>query len=180
MSLISSFTEDEVREAVWSCDSSKSPGPDGFNFAFVKEFWEILKPNIMRFMQEFHIHGRFVKGFNPTFIVLIPKKEASVELSDYRPISLVGGMYKIISKVLARRLSMVLPSIISEAQRAFIGGRNILDSVVTLNEAIDDAKRNQIGRIFFKIDFAKAYDSVDWGYLNLMMECFKFHPKWRR
>lgn len=120
-----------------------------------------------------------MKGLNSTFIVLIPKKEASTELGDFRPISLVGGVYKIISKVLAKRLTLVLHSIISSSQSAFVSGRQILDSIAILNEAIDEAKRDRIERVFFKIDFAKAYDTVEWSYLNLILERFNFHPKWR-
>lgn len=88
--LISPFSEDEVREAVWSCDGNGSPGPDGFNFAFLKEAWCSLKAYLMQMMREFHEFGRLVKGIKPSFIVLIPKKEAALNLGDYRPISLIG------------------------------------------------------------------------------------------
>lgn len=65
--LILPFLEDEVKEAIWSCESFKSPGPDGFNFNF-------LKTNFKSLMEEFHLDGKLVKGLNPSFIVLIPKK----------------------------------------------------------------------------------------------------------
>lgn len=178
--LVAPFLESEIREAVWSCDGSKSPGPDGFNFAFIRETWETTKLDILRMMNEFHDNGRFVKGFNPSFLVLVLKKEASVGLGDYRPISLIGGIYKIISKVLAKRLGCVLESIISENRSAFVGGRQILDSIIILNEAIDEAKKARMERIFFKIDFAKAYAMIDWGYLDMIMDCFGFHAKWRK
>lgn len=177
--LIAPFSVEEVVEALENCDGSKSPGPDGFNFRFLQEFWEIYKNDIMNMLAEFYHNGSFVRGFNPSFIVLIPKKEEALNPNDFRPISLLSGVYKIIAKILSRRISRMLDSIISPNQSAFVGGRQILDSVVILNEAIDEAKRKRRERMFFKINFAKAYDNVDWDFLNLMMEKFGFHWRWR-
>lgn len=160
--LVAPFSEEEIKEEVWSCDGSKSPGLDGFNFSVLKELWSSLKTDVMRMMDKFHEHGRLVKGINPSFIVLIPKKEEAAKMKDFRSISLIGGIYKIISKVLAKRLSSVLDSVISENQSAFVGGRQILDCISVLNEAVDETKKWKLERIFFKIDFAKAYDTVDW------------------
>lgn len=70
-------------------------------------------------------------------------------------------MYKIIAKILARHLKTVMDSIIGESQTAFLKGRNILDGVVILNEAIEDSKKNKKELLVFKVDFAKTYDSVD-------------------
>lgn len=177
--LVAPFTENEVKEAVWSCDGSKSPGPDGLNFKFLKEFWEMVKGDFMGMLRDFHMNGKLVRGFNPSFIVIIPKKEDAVSLNDYRPISLIESAYKVLSKLLARRLSKVVEGIISDCQSAFVGNRHILDGVVVLNEAVEEAKKKMIERIFLKIDFVKAYDSVDWEYLDLMMEQFNFCSKWR-
>lgn len=134
----------------------------------------------MRLMTEFHSHGKLVKCLNPSFIVLIPKREDTSDLNDFRPISLISGVYKIITKLLCKRLSRVLESIISEQQSTFIGGRQILDSVVILNETIEDIKKKKrkTSSLLFKIYFAKAYDSVDWGYLEMLMESFNFDNKW--
>ncbi|RVW52909.1 hypothetical protein CK203_110630 [Vitis vinifera] len=86
---------------------------------------------------EFHNHGRFVRSLNATFIVLIPKKGGTEDLRDYRPISLVGGLYKWLAKVLANRLKMVVGKVVSKAQNAFMEGRQILDVVLVANEVID-------------------------------------------
>lgn len=176
--LVEAFSEEEVKNAIDMCDSSKSPGPDGSNFGFFKRYWNLLDENFMRLMREFHQHGRLVQGLNNSFIVLIPKKEEAEELQDYRPISLIGGIYKVISKVLAIRLSKVLESIISENQSAFIGGSQLIDTVVTLNEVIEDTKEKKKKGMFYKIDFTKAYDSVEWGFLEELMERFNFNQRW--
>jgi len=104
-----------VKLAVWDCDSDKSPGPDSVNFGFIKEFWNLLKDDLLRFMLEFHLNGKLAKGLNSTFIALIPKVSNLQRLNDFRPISLVGSLYKILAKVLANRLRLVIGSVVSES-----------------------------------------------------------------
>lgn len=70
------FSQEEVKQAMWDCDSYKSPGPDDINFGFIKEFWDVLKIDFMRFVSEFHRSGRLTKGLNSTFIALISKVTA--------------------------------------------------------------------------------------------------------
>ena len=71
--LTTRFQEEEVKQAIWDCGSDKSPGPDGLNFKFIKQFWQLFKPDILRFLDEFYVHGVFPKGCNASFIALIPK-----------------------------------------------------------------------------------------------------------
>ncbi|PNX72998.1 cysteine-rich receptor-like protein kinase [Trifolium pratense] len=178
--MVREFSEEEVRKAVWECESTKSPGPDGVNFGFVKEFWEDMKDDFMRVMREFHENGRIVRGANSSFIVLIPKKKNPLNLSEFRPISLIGCIYKVIAKVLANRLKTVIDTVISETQSAFISGRQILDGILIANEIVDEAKRKKKDVLMFKVDFEKAYDSVDWSFLDFVMQKMNFHEKWRR
>lgn len=105
--LISPFTEEEVKAAVWQCDGAKSPGPDGYNFNFIKSFWGILKENITTFLAEFQTHDKLVRGSNTSFLTLIPKIASPQNLTHYMSISIIGSMYKILSKLLANRLSNV-------------------------------------------------------------------------
>jgi hypothetical protein len=84
------FSVDEVKAAVWDCDNFKSPGPDDITFRFIKDFWDILKIDVMRVLLEFHRNGKLAKGINNTFIALIPKVDNPQRLNDFRPISLVG------------------------------------------------------------------------------------------
>lgn len=103
--LTAQFTESEIKRAVWECESSKSPGPDDFSFGFIKKCWSLLKDDFVRMFDEFHSHGKFVKGLNPSFVTLIPKIAGAQRLRDFGPISLIVCIYKVISKVLAKRLS---------------------------------------------------------------------------
>ena len=80
-------------------------------------------------------------------------------LSDFRPISLVGSLYKVLAKVLANRLRIVIGSVVSESQSAFVKGKQILDGILIANEAVDEARRLNKELLLFKVDFEKAYDS---------------------
>lgn len=172
------FSEEEIKEAIWDCDNSKSPGPDGFGLDFFKHSWETIKEDLIRFFAEFHVNGKLVRGLNSSFVALIPKREGGHNLNHYRPISLIGSTYKILAKVLARRMKTVLGKVIGESQSAFLKGRFILDGVVALNEAIEDAKKSKKKRLLFKVDFAKAFDSVSWEFLLKMLENLNFPTKW--
>lgn len=89
LALESPFLEAKIKQAVWVCEGSRAPGPDGFTFTFLKSHWDSTKGDIIEFVKEFEVIGRIPKGCNSTFVTLIPKCEDPLTLSDYRPISLV-------------------------------------------------------------------------------------------
>jgi hypothetical protein len=179
-SLTRPFLEAEVKAAIWECDSFKSPGPDGINLGFFKDFWTELKDDVMRFISEFHRNGKLTKGINFTFIALIPKIDSPQRLNDFRPISLVASLYKIMAKVLANRLRFVIGSVGYEFQTAFVKDRQILDGVLIANEVVDEARRSKKELMLFKVDFEKAYDSVDWRYLDDVVGKMSFPVLWRK
>lgn len=137
-----------------------------------------MKDDLVQFMQEFHAHGRLVKSINSSFITLIPKKENAVGLGDFRPISQVGSVYKVLSKVLSNRLKTVLPEIISEVQSAFLCGRNILDGVLIANEVVDGWRKVKKVGVILKLDFEKAYNSINWEFIFSMLARFGFGGRW--
>ena len=117
------FDEEEVFRVISDFTGDKAFGPDGFSMAFFQCCWCILKAEIMAVFQNFHTQTVFEKSFNASFLALIPKKVDVVEIKDFWPISLVGGIYKIISKVLANHLRRVAHGLISDSQNAFVKGR---------------------------------------------------------
>ena len=122
----------------------------------------------MGFFKDFFEHNKFMRSLNSTFLVLIPKKENAVDIKDYRPISLVGGLYKILAKVLANRLRRVVRQVVSTTQNAFVEGRQILDAV--LNEVIDALLKIKEKGLLCKLDIEKAYDRLNWDFLLEVME----------
>lgn len=96
-----------------------------------------------------------------TYIALIPKREGADQLSDFRPVSLVGSIYKIISKCLAQRLKEVLLVLISREQGAFLQGKTMADGVLCANELIDGVIRDEKPGVLCKLDLEKAYDHVN-------------------
>nr|GFB28751.1 RNA-directed DNA polymerase, eukaryota, reverse transcriptase zinc-binding domain protein [Tanacetum cinerariifolium] len=151
--LTSVITEAEIREAVWDCGSDKSPEPDGFTFAFYKKFWDMIKVDVVAFVQAFFNTSTFPRGCNASFVALIPKGPNPMVISDFRPISLIGAQYKIIAKVMANRLAQVIDSVISHEQSAFIKHRQILDGPLMVNEVIKWCQRKKSKLMVFKIDF---------------------------
>jgi hypothetical protein len=99
-------------------------------------------------------------------------------MKDFRPISLVGSLYKIIAKVLANRLKEVLNKVISKTQSAFIKERQILDPILIANESLDSRRRLGEPSILCKMDVEKAYDHVNWDFLLYMLKRCGFGAKW--
>ena len=176
--LLGPFTEKEIKDAIWECGSDKTPGPYGINFRFIKEFWEVLKVDVLRFMDEFYVHGSFPKGCNASFITLVPKVKDPQNLHKFRPISLIGCIYKMVSKVLARRLKGVMPLLIDETQSAFIEGTHLLHSAIIANEVIQEAKIRNKPCLVFKVDYKMAYDSVSWEFVLYLLKRMGFCDRW--
>lgn len=101
----------------------------------------------------FHRHGTWPKGGNSSFIALIPKVDNPSKLNEFRPISLIGCMCKVVGKIMANRLQRIMEHIIDENQAVFIGGRQMLDNVLVANEVIDEAKEKKKGCLVLNMDF---------------------------
>jgi hypothetical protein len=129
-SLICPFSLEEIEGVIMDCDGNKSLGPDEFNFNFVKSFWSLLKCEVCILFDQFYANASLPKSFSSYFVTLIPKVTSPLSLSEFRPISLLGCLYKIIAKVLARRLCLVMDSIVDPTQSAFLKGRQLVDAVL--------------------------------------------------
>nr|GFA78975.1 RNA-directed DNA polymerase, eukaryota [Tanacetum cinerariifolium] len=147
--LESSISYDEIRDAVWACGGIKSLGPDIYTFEFFRKFWDVVGPDLCIAVKSFFEHGSFASGCNSSFVTIILKILDPKVVNDYRPISLIGCIYKTVTKILASRFSLVISSLISNVQTAFLSNRQILDGPFIINEILSRCKiKNQQAMIF--------------------------------
>lgn len=158
----------------------KAPGPDGFppNFNC-----DIIGEDIVNMVQHFFMSCHMLKEMNTTFISLIPKVENPTSPSQFRPISLCNTTYKIISKLISQRMKPYPNKIISPYQSSFIPGRQISDNIFIAHELIHCIRskrgaKGENGNMGIKIDMAKAFDRVDWIFLNTIMKKMGFNDQW--
>jgi hypothetical protein len=174
------FTEEELKAAVFRMPGEKAPGPDGFTACFFKTCWTIIKDNLLAAFNCFHsLHTHIWKLLNTADMVLLPKKERSETASDYRPVSLMHSILKILCKLLANRLAPELDKLISRNQSAFIKKRSIQDNFLYVKNVIRDAHCKNSPTAFLKLDLAKAFDSVEWPFLLEVLEQMGFGQRWR-
>nr|XP_033517244.1 uncharacterized protein LOC104116348 [Nicotiana tomentosiformis] len=144
-------TDEEIYEGLKDIGSNKAPGIDDYNTEFFKKAWPVIKEEVSP---------------NP------------VTIKDFRPIACCTVLYKLISKVIAGRLQKIMSHIISEAQARFIPGRKIADNIILAHELVKAYNRKHISpRCMLKVDMMKAYDSVEWVYLEHLMEYLGFPTK---
>lgn len=134
----------------------------------------IVKRDIMSAFQSFYVQEVFERSFNATFIALISKKKGAKELRDFRPISLIGSIYKLFSKVPSKRLKGVMSKLVNSQQMTFLKGRQIMDVVFVANEVVESRLKQNKPGITCKLDIEKAYDHVNWSYLFNLLEKMGF------
>ncbi|CAA7051622.1 unnamed protein product [Microthlaspi erraticum] len=174
-------TETEVREALFMMHPEKAPGPDGMTALFFQRSWHIVKQDVLSMVNNFLTTGTLDERLNMTHICLIPKKGRPTRMTELRPISLCNVGYKIISKVLCQRLKVLLPRLISETQSAFVPGRLISDNILIAEKMFHGLRTNKSCKGKFmavKTDMSKAYDRVEWKFIEALMRKKGFAEQW--
>ncbi|KAL0295481.1 UNVERIFIED_CONTAM: LINE-1 reverse transcriptase [Sesamum radiatum] len=168
-------TQSDIKDAFFAIDEDSAPGPDGYTSAFFKSAWPVIGHDISEAVGEFFRTGKLLKQINTTLLALIPKVSLPNYVSDYRPISCCNVLYKAITKIIVRRLQLVLHLLIDYSQNAFVPERSISDNILLAQELL--AGYNQVRlpqRCTLKVDIQKAYDSVDWDFLWAVLRLFGF------
>ncbi|RYR39566.1 hypothetical protein Ahy_A09g045127 isoform B [Arachis hypogaea] len=178
--LIKTPTLEETKKAVFSIGSLKAPGRDGFPALFFKRNWEIVENKMMEHVTRCWNNPEEIEEANTTLITLIPKIQTPEFITQFRPIALCNVNYKVITKILVNRIKPTLNDIIAPYQSSFVPGRNIQDNIIIAKEVMHSMKRMR-GKAKFmaiKIDFEKAYDRINWDFLekrlleiNMLRKC---------
>ena len=183
-SFVRPFTMEEIKTALFQMAPLKASGPDGFNSCFFQKNWDIVGPEVCKAILFSLTNVVIDKELNLTFTALIPKVKNPISVMDFRSISLCNVIYKIISKVLANRLKVILPHIISPFQSAFILGHLISDNILAAYETLHtmqiQMRRGKKGYMVVKIDMSKAYDRVEWGLLEAVLKKLGFTHCWNK
>lgn len=168
-------SDDEIKSTVFSLAKEKAPGPDGFSVEFFKSNWEIVGPLVLLAVRDFFQYGRMLKEVNATILTLVPKISNASAVSDFRPIACCNTIYKVITKILANRIAGVLHDVVSRSQNAFVKGRRIIDNILIAQELFAGFHLHPyLPKCAVKVDFHKAYDTVDWDFLEKVLLAFEF------
>ena len=161
----------ELDSAVSSSRTSSASGPDGMNYGFIKKFWLYLRQPLFKYANLCFQKGELTESFKTASIRLIPKKGDATKIKNWRPISLLNCIYKILSKAINTRLQSVTDIITSRAQKGFTSSRFIQEVLINLVEYISHCNTNGIPAIVLALDQSKAFDSIHHSYLK---EVYKF------
>lgn len=135
----------EILSVIKGLNPDSAPGPDEFTGHFFLSCWDIIHADLVEMIRGFFLGDQLDKKITATSLVLIPKIKNTKGLSDFRPISLGSFSSKIITKIIASRLSRILPNIINEEQFGFVKGRQIHESIALAQKIVSDLDRRVEG-----------------------------------
>lgn len=175
--LMKPFERKEVKAAIFQIDSNKSPWADGYSSGFFKSAWPIIGEKITDAVLEFFKNEKLLRQLNATNIALIPKLSNPEYASQFRPISCCNVLYKCISKLLCSRLKVAIQHLVADNQSAFVHGRSMLHNVLICHDILRHYNRKTSPRCLMKIDMRKAYDMVNWEFLEEVLIGYGFPIK---
>eukprot|EP00253_Pinus_taeda_P009681 PITA_09681 len=170
-------SEEEVREATWSMQPDKAPGPYGFTISFYRAHWDIIKKDLIRMVKNVFKKIKMGENTKSSHLALIRKESNPLSFDRYRPISLCNVSYKIVTKILANRLKKLLPTLISENQGGFVPKRQIMDNVILVQEAIHSSLQRKEKGMVIKLDMENAFDRVSHQFLMVVLQKFGISNK---
>ena len=169
------LTYEECKKVLETFQKDKSPGEDGFTIEFYQFFFELLGHHLIASFNEAYEANELTISQRRGVITLIPKEEGSLmDLSNWRPITLLNVDCKIATKAIAKRLDASLPKLINHDQTGFIKGRYIGENIRLIIDAMEYTKAHNIPGILVSLDFRKAFDSLEWSFIMRTLDAFNF------
>ena len=175
------FSEDEISTALFQMCPAKAPGPDGIPAAFFQKHWKSMGKGVLTTCMHILNDGGSIAPLNHTLIALILKVKKLRKVTEYKPISLCNVIYRIVTKTIANRLKQILQLIIAPTQSAFVSNRLITDNIIIGYECLHKIRSNKSkkgGLVALKLDISKAYDMVEWKFLESTLRKLGFSEKW--
>ena len=169
------LTYDECKKVLETFQEDKAPGEDGFTAEFYKYFFELLGNDLIASFNEAQLKGELSISQRRGVITLTPKEDGSLlDLSNWRPITLLNVDYKIAAKAIAKRLEQVLPDLIHPDQTGFVKGRYIGENIRLIADVMEATKTHNLTGILTSLDFRKAFDSLEWPFIMKTLDSFNF------
>lgn len=174
-------SSEEITKLMFSLNPNKAPGPDGLSSAFFKAAWSLVGSECVNSIHDFFNSGFLPKTTNSTILSLVPKFTGAAKISEFRPISCLNTIYKVISRLLVRKLKPLLKDLIMPNQTAFVEGRLLVENTVLASELVNGYHRNNGSKkITIKVDIAKAFDTLSWDFLFAALESLNLPPAYIR
>lgn len=166
----------EIHRALMAIGPHKAAGPDGFDAKTIQDNWTEFGPSISKVVTDFFSTGVMPSQISRSNLVLIPKVEGAAKVGQFRPISVCNLIYKIISKILSIRMRPFIGRCVSNAQTAFVPGREISENIVLLREILHSFQQKGYNKKDFclKVDLAKAFDKMEWSYVREVLVAYGF------
>ena len=172
---------EEVKNTLLSFENNKTPGEDGFTKEFYETFFDILCNDLLNSYKEAFHSGKLSISQRRGIISLIPKSDSDLtEMSSWRPITLLNIDYKILTKIIAKRIQTFLPKLIHSDQTGFVKGRYIGQNVRLLSGLMEYTSIEKLPGVLLFVDFEKAFDSLEWNLISKVLELFNFGPVIRK
>ena len=167
--------KDEIKEVIRNIANNKTPGSDGFPVEFWKFFWINIGHFLIRALDEAFENGELSFTQKQGVITCLHKDNKPREfLKNWRPISLLNTDYKILTGILARRLKLILPSIIGQTQKGFLKERFIGENTRLVYDIMDYLNSNNMAGMLLLVDFEKAFDTLEWSYIKAVLNKYNF------
>jgi len=158
--LLANIIEEEVLITLKAFQKSKIHGPDSLTVEIYLGFYDLVKADILKVIQESQSSGKMLGSLIKTFMALIPKSQEAKSFTDFRPISCCNLNYKLITKIISNKLNPLISDFILEEQFGFFFNHQIHDAVTLSQEASHSIKTRNIPAFTLKIDRSKAYTKL--------------------
>lgn len=168
----------EVRKAIMDSNKSKTPGPDGIPIEFYQTFIDEVTHHLAEVYNNIFLRGEAHKDFNNSITTLIYKEKGErCDIKNWRPVSLLNTDYKILTKILANRITPALPDLINKNQTCGVPGRSSFENLYNLESIFDQCQNSNKRCLIVNIDQEKAFDRIEYKYIKAVLDKFGFPPE---